>query len=62
MKPRKLIITIETETNLPIKVLKQWKGQFVGTSLLGVSVEQIQVNVVNPAKSPHTSGKHRQRP
>jgi len=53
MKPRKVIITIETETGYTIKELRQdWNKRFVAPLIgVGVFVDQIQVNVVKPTKA-----------
>ncbi len=56
MKPRKVIITIETETDVTIKELRDWRGEYVGMRETGwppgrsVFVDQIQVNVVKPTE------------
>ena len=55
MKPRKLLITIETETDLPLDWFRSLRGgEITGANLedrldyrsFGFDVDQIQVNVV----------------
>ena len=56
MKPRKVLLTIETTTNYPLSMLRQLRNNLV--YFAGVSeckeeriyVEQIQVNVMQDAK------------
>lgn len=43
MKPRKVVVTLEMQTNLTVKEIKQRFGELLG-------VLQVQVNVVKPTK------------
>jgi hypothetical protein len=54
MKPRKVVISIETETGLSLKEIKMWKGLSISPWTVNtvIVVDQIQVNVVKEAKSP----------
>lgn len=50
MKPRKVIITIEAETELTLKELLTWKNGVVGDVECSVFVDQIHVDVVKDSK------------
>jgi hypothetical protein len=51
MKRRKLIIIIETLTDASIKSLLRMKGRAALIGSIDVPIEQIQVNVIQPAQS-----------
>ena len=59
MKPRKLIITIETLTDASIKSLLKMKGRAALIGSIDVPIEQIQVNVIQPAESSGKNSKER---
>jgi len=57
MKPRKVLLTIETTTDYPLSMLRQLRNNLVYFGVSGsecveesIYVEQIQVNVMQDAK------------
>lgn len=48
MKPRKVVVTIEMETDEPIKDIKQ--DIFEGLDGFGFEIKQVQVNVIKKEK------------
>ena len=57
MKPRKVLLTIETTTNYPLSMLRQLRNNLVYFGVSGsecveerIHVEQIQVNVIQGAE------------
>ena len=50
MKPRTVVFTIEAETDLPLRDLRDCTGVVLADGLEQISVKQVQVNVITATK------------
>jgi hypothetical protein len=57
MKPRKVMLTIEIETALPLRTLRTMRWRRLDDGQAGFDVIQIHANVVRPPVKPVKRGK-----
>lgn len=57
MKPRKVIVVVELESSLPIKVIRQ-EYRLGCANIDATSIRQVSVSCVQPAKSYGLEGPH----
>jgi hypothetical protein len=57
MKPRKVMLTIEIETALPLRTLRTMRGRWLDDGQAGFDVIQIHANVVKPPVKPVKKGR-----
>jgi hypothetical protein len=57
MKPRKVMLTIETETTLPLRTFQAMRDTWLSNGYAYFNVTQIHANVVKPPVKPVKRGK-----